>query len=339
MHATRIVLTATLFLASQSPDLLAYPITPVTLWGPTEEADLVVLADVTDVTEATDTADTDLRGAPAASRLGGPGSIARLSVREVWKGEAAGAIEVAFDPNYLCPAPPRYVAGKTVIAFLTGGDDIWTTVALSYGTHYPAPGDIGDYRDRVREARDLMSRPPVTEAARLDWLVRTASRRATRWDGLYELMPRGDSMHSYYDEKIDERSGSAQLTAAQYQTLAMGFAQQPSADRTLPMILALFEGRPHHALDRAAMAALERVLLADRPPWWIGEAMGPLLRRLGDSTPEARLAPLGGTFTDKDTRTVREIWARAKAELGLPEVPAVPISPEEVWGVGPNTPS
>jgi hypothetical protein len=88
------------------------------------------------------------------------------------------------------------------------------------------------------------------------------------------------------------------------------------------MMLSLFEGRPHHALDRAAMASVEPVLLSDPPPWWIDEALKLLLRRLGDPAPEARLAPLGGTFNDKDARTVREIWARAKADLGLPHVPA-----------------
>jgi hypothetical protein len=87
------------------------------------------------------------------------------------------------------------------------------------------------------------------------------------------------------------------------------------------------------------MAALEGVLLRDEPPWWIGEAMALLLRRLGDPAPEARLAPLGDTFDDKDARTVREVWSRAKTELGLPEVPAVPGMPVEVWGVGSNTPS
>jgi len=345
MNARRsslVALTATLFisfLGGPANEPVAYPITPVPLWGLIEEADLVVLADVADVTEAAETGGTSLRDAPSASRIGGPGSIAHLRVREVWKGEAPGVVRVEFDPNYLCPVPPRYVAGKTVVAFLTGEEGTWATVALSYGTHYPAQGEIGDYWDRVREAVTLMSRPPVPEAERLDWLVRAASRRATRWDGLYELMPRGDSLHSSYDQKLDGRVGNAQLTDTQYQTLAMGFVEQPSVDRTLPMVLALFAGRPHHALDRAAIAALEGVLLRDQPPWWIGEAMGLLLQRLGDPAPEARLAPLGDTFADKDMRLVREIWSRAKADLGLPEVPAVQGIPVEVWGVGSNTPS
>jgi hypothetical protein len=105
------------------------------------------------------------------------------------------------------------------------------------------------------------------------------------------------------------------------------------------MFLALFNGRPQHALDRAAMGALERVLLSDRAPWWIGEAMTVLLRRLGDPAPESRLAPLGDTFDDKDMRTVRDIWSRAKSELGLPDVPAVPDANIEVGRVGANTPS
>jgi len=299
----------------------------------------VVLADVTEVTEATETGPTPLRDAPSSSRIGGPGSVAHLRVREVWKGEAPAAIRVAFDPNYLCPAPPRYVAGKTVVAFLIDADEVWETVALSYGTHYPAPGETGDYRDRVREATALQSRSRLPDSERLDWLVRAASRRATRWDGLYELMPQGDSLHSSYDQEIDQRAGSAQLTETQYQKLAMAFVERPSVDRTLPMFLSLFEGRPHHALDRAAMAALEGVLLRDRPPWWIGEAMDLLLRRLGDAAPETRLAPLGETYDDKEMRTVREIWARAKVDLGLPEIPAIPGTPPEVGGVGSNTPS
>jgi hypothetical protein len=336
---------------------LAYPISPVTLWDLTREADLVVLADVTDITNTEVPAATPMRDTPSSSRTFGAGAIAHLHVREVWKGEtgnSSGTIEVAFEPNLICPAPPRYVAGKTTVAFLAkpeagkadgGAADVapagvpWHTVALSYGTHYPAAGEIADYRDRVREARDLLARRSVPEADRLDWLVRAASRRATRWDGLYELMPQGDSLHSYYDQTLDARVGKARLTPAQYQTLAVGFVAQPSIDRTLPMFLALFNGRPHHALDRAAMGAVERILLSDRAPWWIGEAMTLLLRRLGDPAPEVRLAPLGDTFDDKDMRTIRDIWSRAKSELGLPDIPAVPDSNLEVGGVGANTPS
>ena len=158
-----LALTTLLFLGSPDPGPFAYPISPVTLWGLTSEATLVVLADIPAVTEATETGGTALRDAPSSTRRGGAGAIAHLRVREAWKGAASGTIEVAFDPNYICPAPPVYVAGKTVVAFLTADGDLWRTVALSYGTHYPAPADgdtsvpdeLANYPARSRGAKNL----------------------------------------------------------------------------------------------------------------------------------------------------------------------------------------
>lgn len=105
------------------------------------------------------------------------------------------------------------------------------------------------------------------------------------------------------------------------------------------MILALFEGRPHHALDRAAMAAVEGVLVGDEMPWWIGETLARLLHRLGDPDPKSRLQPLGEPFEEKPAQVVREIWATAKRDLLLPEIPAAPARPVEVGRTGENTPS
>ena len=104
------------------------------------------------------------------------------------------------------------------------------------------------------------------------------------------------------------------------------------------MMLSLFDGRPHHALDRAAMSAVERVLLSDKAPWWIGEVLGLLLPRVGDPDPETRLAPLGDTWDDKEIKTVRAIWAQAKVELGLEDAAPAESTTVEVWGVGSNTP-
>jgi hypothetical protein len=69
----------------------------------------------------------------------------------------------------------------------------------------------------------------------------------------------------------------------------MGFVEQPSVDRTLVMTLSLFEGRPHHALDRAAMAAVASALLSDTPPWGIDETLTLLLRRLDGTVEEILL--------------------------------------------------
>jgi len=317
----------------------SYPISPVPLWELTEEAELIVLGEVTEVNESTDAGERSLRNAPSSTRIGGPGSMARIAVREVWKGEAGAQVEVSFDPNYICPAPPRYVPGKTVAAFLTRDGDRWYTVGLSYGTLYPAAADVGDFRARIQEAVRLQRAGVEDPRERVAWHVRAAARPATRWHGLYGLRPSSDSLHYFYDGKVGVRAAEVELTAADFDTIARGFIERPSLDRTLPMILALFEGRPHHALDRAAIAAVEGVLLRDEMPWWIGETLERLLRRLGDPDPKARLGPIGDLDDEKSTRVVREIWAGAKRDLLLPEIPAAPSNPVEIWGTGENTPS
>jgi hypothetical protein len=317
----------------------AYPISPVPLWELTEESELIVLGEVTEVRESMDAGERTLRDAPSSSRLDGPGSVARITVRETWKGEAEPQVEVSFDPHYICPAPPRYVTGKVVAAFLSREDDRWFTVGLSYGTLYPTADEVTDLRDRVREAIGLQKAGVVDPRERVAWHVRAAARRATRWHGLYGLKPSGDSLHYYYDARRGVRMADVQLSAEEFDAIARGFVEEPSLDRTLPMILVLFEGRPHHALDRAAIAAVEALLAKDRIPWWIGEALEPLLRRLGDADPKGRLEPLGDRFEEVSAQVVRDIWGGAKCDLLLPDIPAAPSLPDEIGGVGENTPS
>lgn len=317
----------------------SYPISPVPLWELTEEAGLIVLGEVTEVRDSMDAGEQTLRGAPSSTRRGGPGAVARIEVREVWKGQAGEQVEVSFDPQYVCPAPPRYVVGKVVAAFLSHEDDRWFTVGLSYGTLYPAEEEAADFRDRVREAVALQQSGVVDPGERVAWHVRAAARRATRWHGLYGLKPAGDSMHYFYDAKTGARAAEVHLSADEFDKIARGFVEEPSVDRTLPMILALFEGRPHHALDRAAISSIDALLVKDTLPWWIGEALEPLLRRLGDADPKGRLSPIGDGFEERSIQTVRELWAGARRDLLLPDIPPAPTVPIEVGGVGSNTPS
>ena len=317
----------------------SYPISPVPLWELTEEADLIVLGDVTVVEERFEESANSGDDNTSTIRAHFPEAMARIMVREVWKGEAGAEVEVAFDPNYICPAPARYVPEKLVAAFLSRGEDEWYTVGLSYGTLYPGAGEIGDLRDRVQEAIALQKTGVVDPRDRVAWHVRAAVHPATRWHGLYGLKPSGDSLHYYYDSKIGVRAVEPQLTNVEFEAIARGFVERPSLDRTLPMILALFEGRPHHALDRAAIAAVEGVLVRDRTPWWIGEALELLLSRLGDPDPKARLQPLEEATREDSTQLVREIWAGAKRDLLLPVIPAARSYSVEVGGTGENTPS
>jgi len=77
----------------------------------------------------------------------------------------------------------------------------------------------------------------------------------------------------------------------------------------------------------AALVALESVLLADRPPWWVDQAIRLLPRRLGIPASESRLPPAGSAFDENDARIVREIWSRVRAALDHPDADGVDPRP------------
>lgn len=330
----RLHLLALLLLLAGSPSG-AYPIRPVPLWDLVDRADRIVLAQVMEEIEVP-APDVQLEGAPSATFLGGPGSLARLGVRETWKGAAEDEVRVIYAGNLICPAPPRYETGRTVLAFLRQTEDGWRTVGLSYGTLYPAAGEVDDFREMVKEAIRLQGTPP-TISERRNWLVEAASRPGTRWHGLYELVPGVDRLHSYYDP---ERRPAAKtfLSHDQLAKIAAGFIGSPPTDRTLPMALAVLRSHRDPDLDEAAVSAVEALLRRDQPPWWIGDVLEEVLLRYGDRHPRERLAPLGGPFEEIDPKVLRRIWRGARKELLIPRVAPAKDPPLEVWGVGPNTP-
>ena len=304
----------------------AYPISPVPLWELVVDSDLVVVAQVDGVREKEKQEDDIF-----------PFSIARLVVHETWKGESLQTVEVVFPAGLICPAPPRYLDKKTVVAFLAKDDGSWSTVALSYGTLYPTGSEIDDLRIMVRSARALLE-DGASPAEKTDWLVEAAARPGTRWHGLYEILPAADQLHSYYDGNT-RTAESDLLTRDQLARIAAGFAASPSTDRTLPMALAVLAPYRSDSVSRASVAAIEALVAQEEVPWWIPDALVAVLERYGDRNAKARVATLGGDFDERDAKRVRELWERAKAELGIPKVAPAPLRDQEVWGTGENTPS
>lgn len=304
-----------------------YPIPPLTLWSQVEKSDLVVVAEVVSV--------------KYRSGEDWPDSIAYLRVIETWKGTSAKRLEVDFPANLICPAPPRYLKHKEVLAFLTKKRNRWQTSGLSYGTLYPGKG-LGDYREMVRRAVDLQSGGVLPEAFRIAWLVEAAARPATRWHGLYPLEPGADEAHSFYDRNRKPEKG---LRPDQLNRIADAFIHAPLADRTLPMALALFRDLPSREIDEAAVAAIEGLLAEKETPWWIYQAFSALFARYGDADAKARTAPIekfnsrvGANAEAQREKVIRAVWNRAKLDLGIPEVlPAFADSPD-VGGVGSDTP-
>lgn len=329
---------ALLVIACSTLSLRSYPISPVTLWDLIKNSQLIVLADVIEITKAPPLSATELADPTRSPDEIFRDATARLRIRETWKGEPLAGVDVKFPDSLICPAPPRYVPGKVVLAFLSRNKEAWETTALSYGTIYPRREDVAGFRDLVLRAVTLQLAKDVSDNAIAEWHVEAASLPGTRWHGLYFLAPESDALHSYYDRR-DKSAMTNQLTPTELRQIADAFIATPPTDRTLPMALAVLSEFPDESVSLAAASALEALLREDAVPWWIKSALGRILQRYGDTDVETRLRPLGDKFADVSPDQVRTLWENARKELAIPKVSPAKILDEEVWGVASNTPS
>ena len=322
------VLAAILALATASAQ--AYPIAPVPLWELVEDSKLIVVAEVAGISKPKACPAGDMSCIAAST-------VASLRILETWKGDATGTIGVDFPMGLICPAPPVYIKGRDVVAFLDRQTGKWTTVGLSYGTLYPDDRDeLEDLRVMVRQAAALQAKGKVPAKDRLDWLVEAAIRPGTRWHGLYELQPGGDQVHSYYDR---ERYGQKlRLSPAQKARLAQGFAARPPFDHTLPMTLEILAGYPDPKVDQAAAAAVEGLLGEVRLPFWMEDSLRLTLERFGDRKAAQRVKAVRADDYGLDPEETRSLWRSTQRELGIPKVVPVKIPHGRVAATGPYTP-
>lgn len=315
---------------------VAYPIPPQTIWQLSAHSERIVYAEVVRHVED---------------------GVVELRVLETWKGTRALEFKVHYEPNWTCPAPPVFVDGKRVIAFLARGDrGRWEVVGLSYGTRYPADaGEVDDAREVIRDAvkrapsyrrvksyEDWLDVPP----APTDWAVLAATKPATRWDGLYLLAQEGDAPHARYDAQRPTRK----LDSAQRQQLVDAFVDRPTRDHTVPMLLQLLRGQPDAELD-ATIASVLDAEIRDEPPYWADAALRLFRERLGAGKKQERPEPDAiqrtfadamGDYTMEDRaayaeRLSRE-WAELKQQFRLePAVLPEKVEPP-VRGVGGETP-
>src|SRR5215475_6813456 len=157
----------------------AFPIDPQTLRMLTNESELIVSARVEKITliKCEDGFNT---------------GIARLNILSILKGaEESQSVDVYYEPDMVCPAPPHYEEGATVLAFLTRSQDSpgYFTVGLSYGAKSLNNRGIEVYSARIRELIEIEERtdPNARRERLVEWLVRCAEEPATRWEGAYDL--------------------------------------------------------------------------------------------------------------------------------------------------------
>lgn len=308
----------------------AYPISPQTLWELSGSAEVIVIAkverlhaDVVSPTSFTDAAQwktDDFEGQ----------ELVRLRVLSTLKGSPGQELDVQTAAGMICPAPGRFLEGKIVLAFLSSNEGRWYVEGLSYGTLYPEPDELPVFKERIAEAVKLQA-GKFTPAEKLDWAVRTAARKATRWQGAYELASGRDRIHAFYDRK--RAPEGAKLDDVQRKVLADGFVAEPSADGTTAMIADLLNGFPDARVDRALVGAVDTLLegVEGRTAY---EALSAVIARAGgDPTLLQGLDPRAFRY---DMGELRKAWALAKKDLKLPA--GVKVNPtKRVPGVGEGT--
>jgi hypothetical protein len=157
----------------------AFPIDPQTLRMLTGRSELIVSASVEKITL--------IKGEDGFKT-----GIARLNILSIVKGsEGNQSVDVYYEPNMVCPAPPRYREGATVLAFLRRSEDRpgYFTVGLSYGAKSLNDHGIEVYSARIRELIEIEEQadPNTRREQLVEWFVRCAEEPSTRWEGAYDL--------------------------------------------------------------------------------------------------------------------------------------------------------
>jgi hypothetical protein len=343
-----------ILLAIPAP-VLACPPLEVGLWARIAASDRVVLGRVERI--------VPLDGAEPDNRRSE--KLTELAVSETWKGDhdpflrvrgsgygsplADGTPVIAFlvsRETRLAHAVSPHAIPDAVTAMARPADE-WTFVLDGYGQIVIEEGDVSAFREAIREAVRLRE-PDVAHPTRvfdllderppIEWIVRTAARRGTRWYGLRHL-PLDDVVSS--------------LTDGHREVLAQGFVREPSADATLPQMLSILEGHDGHEVDEAAVAAVQAVLERPQTLFFASEAVRLVLARYGDSAAARALAAaedeedgilddgseLETTESDaveeidaetaerqrndaqaKELETLKELFEQGRRELGIPYV-------------------
>jgi hypothetical protein len=296
-----------------SAALLADSAPPGALWRWVHAADAVVVAQVVSIDEPPEAEPVTADDVDAID----PSSIVRLHVIERWKGEIDSNVAVPFELDEGCSSGPGYVLGKIVVAFLMRDcrDDAWQAVDLSCGTVDPSPEDLPVYAARIREAVALQSKSGMDRVDRIEWLVRCADDRATRWHGLFELAGTGSAPAG--DDGALRVVPADLLTDEQRGRIVRGFLRDARLDGTIALMLEVLGPYRDDRFDRALVAAVDRELGSDEPDVFeLLAAIPPILTRWGDEKALARMrSSEHANQVDDLLDALRKTWAEAKAKF------------------------
>ena len=184
--SARVSLAVILSLAClAAPTGFSFPIEPVSLRNLIIRSKLIVWAHV-------EAPEKPAKTAEEIFTFPGESSPAFLRPLTVYKGSLPpGHIEVHYEPNMICPAPPYFPVGKNVLAFLKPSEDPkgYATVALSYGAKNLSDEEALAYGERISAWLDLerLHGAQVPAEAITEWLVRCVETPVLKWEGAIEF--------------------------------------------------------------------------------------------------------------------------------------------------------
>jgi hypothetical protein len=302
----RSIITVLLLSLGLSLPAHADQIEPQTLWELTQEARLIVLAEV-------EVGNADPHSPDYSAGI----DVAQLRVLEVWKGTRPERLDVVIRRT-LCPTPPWYEPGRRVVAFLKPSGSSWRTTGLSYGARYPTD-EAAEQAYRLAVSMALEAQESGREKQRVEWAVNTAVHPATRWDGLYALVPAFDA-DARPRQDVSGQRNAGRLSLRQQQLLADAFVKAPVSEGTLSRILALLEDYPSKAVDDTALSFIEMSLRDSEGLQFDTErAMKLIARRLGKplaspEPPKPQRAAARKEDEDPPYETHEAILARLKQQ-------------------------
>jgi len=196
----------TFFLFGLLQNIFAYPISPRPLRKLIDESEIIVIADVTKI----ENVETD-------NHWGNSKAI--LVVKNILQGNIkTNTINVYFSSGMICPKPANYYDSTMVIAFLDKREnkDGYSTHALSYGSKTLDKKGINLYKKRITEMQAIqkIKNKQKRRNKNVEWFVRCVKHPQTRWEGIYELSPRGNFI-LYYDRDKKTFTGNYPISENQ----------------------------------------------------------------------------------------------------------------------------
>ena len=164
-------------------DALADPISPRPLRKLINEAELIVQGKVIF---------TGIENVPASVY---DINYALIAVKEVLQGKThEDTLKVRYFSNLVSPEPPVYLPGAELIVFLDRDkkNSCYVTHAMSYGLkHFTDKEGMLVYKQRILEMQfiNILANGQKKDREIIAWMVRCATNKYTRWEGLYELTP------------------------------------------------------------------------------------------------------------------------------------------------------